>query len=106
MIRPQSPALLATLGLAYERSGSIELADKAYFDATKASGFAPAYGLSYVAFLRRRNLTEHAESVLNDLASRNPNNLAILSALAQDKLARQDWIGAHAVAEAIQPVRR
>ena len=100
--RPQSPALLATLGLAYERSGSIELADKAYFDATKASGFAPAYGLSYVAFLRRRNLTEHAESVLNDLASCNPNNLAILSALAQDKLAHQDWIGAHAVAEAIQ----
>jgi len=99
--QPQSPVLLATLGLAYERSGSIELADKAYFDATKASGFAPAYGLSYVAFLRRRNLTEHAESVLNDLASRNPNNIAILSALAQDKLARQDWIGAHAVAEAI-----
>ena len=99
--QPRSPQLLATLGLAYERSGSIELADKAYFDATKASGFAPAYGLSYVGFLRRRGLAEQAEKTLNDLASRNPKNIAVLSALAQDKLAHQDWIGARAVAETI-----
>jgi len=99
--QPRSPALLSTLGLAYERSGSIELADKAYFDATKASGFAPAYGLSYIAFLRRRGLAEHAENVLNDLASRNPSSVAVLSALAQDKLARQDWTGANTIAETI-----
>jgi Tfp pilus assembly protein PilF len=99
--QPQSPGLLATLALAYERSGSIELADKAYFDATKASGFAPAYGLNYVAFLNRRGLTEQAKNVLNDLANRNPNNLAVLSTLAQDKLVHRDWAAAHAVAEAI-----
>jgi tetratricopeptide (TPR) repeat protein len=100
--KPQSPELLASLGLAYERSGSIELADKAYFDATKASAFAPAFGLNYVSFLRRRGLTERAENVLVDLAGRNQNNVAVLSALAQVKLARQDWIGAHAIADAVR----
>jgi len=100
--QPRSPELLASLAIAYERNGSIELADKAFFDATKASGFAPAVGLNYVAFLRRRSLTTQAETVLTDLASRNQNNIAVLSALAQAKLARQDWVGAHAVADAIK----
>jgi tetratricopeptide (TPR) repeat protein len=100
--QPQSPQLLAGLGLAYERSGSIELADKAYFDATKASNFAPGLGLNYVTFLRRRGLSEQAERVLVDLASRNPNNVQILSTLAEVKLVRQDWTGAHEVAESIR----
>ena len=99
--QPHSPDLLASLGLAYERNGSIELADKAYFDATKAAGFAPTVGLNYVAFLRRRGLSSRAENVLTDLASRNPNDIAVLSALAQVKLARQDWIGAHEIADTI-----
>ena len=100
--QPRSPQLLATLAVAYERSGSIELADKAFFDATKASRFAPVYGLNYVAFLRRRGLSEQAERVLGDLASRNPKSVAVLWALAQEKLARQDWAGAHDLAQAIQ----
>jgi tetratricopeptide (TPR) repeat protein len=100
--QPRSPLLLANLAVAYERSGLIELADKAFFDATKASGFAPAYGLNYIAFLRRRGLNEHAENVLNDLVSRNPNNTAVLSALAQDKLGHQDWAAAHTLAETIR----
>ena len=100
--KPRSPELLASLGLAYERSGSIELADKAYYDATTAAQFAPAYGLNYIAFLRRRGLAERAESVLADLASRNPNSVPILTALAQQKLAKQDWAGANAIADTIR----
>ena len=100
--QPRSPELLATLALAYERNGSIDLADKAFFDATKASGFAQAFGLNYVAFLQRRGLTARAENVLVDLASRNPKNIAILSALAQAKLALKDWVGAHQVANSIR----
>ena len=100
--QPRSPELLASLGIAYERSGSIELADKSFFDAVKASGFAPVYGLNYIAFLKRRGLGTRVENVLVDLASRNPANVAILSALAQAKLERQDWVGAHAIADAIR----
>jgi tetratricopeptide (TPR) repeat protein len=100
--QPQSPELLATLAVAYERNGSIELADKAFLDATKASRFSPVYGLNYVAFLRRRGLADRADSVLADLANRNPNNIAVLSSLAQVKLRRQDWAGAHALADTIR----
>ena len=99
--QPRSPVLLESLAIAYERSGSIELADKAFLDATKGSEFAPAVGLNYVAFLRRRGSSEQADNIVADLANRNPNNIAVLSALAQVKLAHQDWIGAHEVADAI-----
>ena len=34
--QPRAPELLATLAIAYERNGSIELADKAYLDATQS----------------------------------------------------------------------
>lgn len=100
--QPQSPQLLATLALAYERKGSIELADKAFFDATKASGYSPAFGLNYVAFLERRGSAAQAENVLTELATRNPNSVPVLSALARLKLARQDWASAHAIADAIK----
>ena len=100
--QPRSPELLASLAIAYERSGSIELADKAFLDAMRASGFAPNYGLNYVAFLQRRSLSDRAETILADLAARNPNSAPVLSALAQVKLQRQDWAGAHALADTIR----
>jgi len=99
--QPRSPILLETLGTAYERGGLIELADKAFLDATKASNYTPAVGLNYIAFLRRRGSEQQADNVLADLASRNPNSVPILSNLAQVKLAHQDWAGAHALADAI-----
>ncbi len=102
--QPNSPALLGSLALAYERSGSIDLANKALFDATKASGFSPIVGLNYVSFLRRRGLGAEADKMVVELASRNPTNMGVLSALAQLKLNQQDWAGAHQVAEAIQRI--
>jgi Tfp pilus assembly protein PilF len=102
--QPRSAPLLANLALAYERSGAIDLADKAFLDATRASNFAPMYGLNYVAFLQRRNLPAQAENMLVQLAGRNPNNVDVLTALAKIKLERQDWVGAHQAADAIRSV--
>ena len=99
--QPQSPELLANLAVAYEHTGAIELADKAFADATKASRYAPNIGLNYVAFLRRRSQAAQADSVVADLANRNPNSVQVLSALAQIKLAHQDWAAAHAIADTI-----
>jgi hypothetical protein len=48
------------LAAAYERSGTIELAEKQFADATRVSGFNPNVGLAYVAFLRRRGSTARA----------------------------------------------
>jgi len=68
--QPRSVALMSALAIAYERSGSIELADKQFTDATRAANFEPRVGLDYVAFLRRRGSLARAEDTLIQLASR------------------------------------
>jgi tetratricopeptide (TPR) repeat protein len=102
--QPRAADLILMLASAYERSGSVELAEKEYTDAMKISNYNPSIGLSYVAFLRRRNSAAHAEDVLVDLAGRWPKNVDILSALAQVRLARQEWVGAQEVAELIKSI--
>jgi tetratricopeptide (TPR) repeat protein len=100
--QPQSPELMTLLGLAYERSGSIDLAEKQLASATKASGFSPSVGLNYVAFLSRRGNLSAAEDVLTELVNRNPRNIDVLASLARVRLTRQNWIGAEQVAETIK----
>jgi len=102
--QPRSPDLMLMLATAYERSGSIELADKEFADALKASSFNANVGLDYVAFLRRRGGTDHAYDVLTELASRWPKNIRVLSALAEAKLTRRDWVGAQEIAEMIKRI--
>jgi tetratricopeptide (TPR) repeat protein len=100
--QPRATDLMLLLALAYERSGSVDLAEKEFADATKASNFDAAVGLDYIAFLERRGSVEHAEDVLNELANRWPKNKRILSALAQLRLARGNWVGAQEVADSIR----
>ena len=102
--QPRSIDLMVLLATAYERSGSIELAEKQFADATRASNYSPNVGLSYVAFLRRHGSTQRTEDVLTDLATRQPNNIAILSALAEVKLTLQDWAGAQEIGEFIKRI--
>ena len=97
-----SSDLMLMLATAYERRGSIDLADKQFADAMKASNFNPIVGLDYVGFLRRRSGGDRAYDVLTELANRWPNNIQVLSALAEMKLARQDWAGAQQIAETIK----
>ena len=100
--QPRSPELMLLLATAYERSGSMELAEKQFADAMRAANFAPNVSLNYVAFLQRRGSFARAEDVLTDLASRFPQNLQILSSLGQVKLQRQDWVGAQGIADSIR----
>ena len=102
--QPRSSDLMILLANAYERSGSIELADKQYADAAKVSGFDPGVTLNYVAFLRRRGNDERAEDILTQLAQQSRNNVTVLSALAEVRLARQNWAGAKEVGEAIRRI--
>ena len=100
--QPRSPELMLMLAGAYERSGSIDLADKEFADAMKASKFNPIVGLDYVGFLRRRGGADRANDVLTELANRWPNNVQVLSALAEARLSRQDWAGAQEIADKIK----
>ena len=100
--QPRASDLMVLLANAYERSGSMELAEKQYADAAKTSGFDAGVSLNYVAFLQRRGNVERAEDILTQLTQRWPNNVQVLSALADVRLARQNWIGAQQVAEKIR----
>ena len=97
--QPKSAQLLLLMAIAYERSGKNELAERQYADALKASGSDPDIALRYVAFLQRRGDVSHADDVLTEVVARNPRNTQLLTALAQIKLARQNWNGALAVAD-------
>ncbi len=100
--QPRSTDLMTLLATAYERSGLIELADKQFADAARASDFDANVGLQYVAFLQRRGSIARAEDILTELNKRRPNNVQVLSTLAEVRLARQNWIGAQEVAESIR----
>jgi predicted Zn-dependent protease len=95
---------MSLLATAYERSGLIEFADKQFADAMKASDFDPRVGLEYVGFLQRRGSAARAEDVLLGLNDRRPNNIQVLSMLAQVRLTRQNWAGAQEIAEKIRRI--
>jgi predicted Zn-dependent protease len=99
--QPKSPNLLVLLATAYEKSGKNELADRQYADAVKFSNLNPGVTLQYIAFLQRRAEPARAEEVLSEAATRNPNNLQILSALAQVRLSQKKWAGALRVADTV-----
>jgi pentatricopeptide repeat protein len=99
--QPKSPDLLLLMAAAYERSGKNELADRQYADALKVSNQDVNVALRYVAFLQRRGDVARAEDVLNEILTQNPRNTQLLTALAQVRLARQNWTGVLAVADTI-----
>jgi tetratricopeptide (TPR) repeat protein len=101
--QPKSPNLLSLMALAYERKGQMELADRQYADALKASG-DPVVGLRYVAFLQRRGNLAHADDVLGELSKANPRNIEVWAAVAQSRLAHQNWTGALEVADTISRI--
>ena len=102
--QPRATDLMSLLAVAYERGGSIELADKQYADAMRVADFDAAVALNYVNFLRRRGNVARAEDVLSGLANRWPTNGTVLTALAEVRLIRQNWIGAQEVADAIKRI--
>lgn len=102
--QPRSSDIMLLLAGVYERAGSIELAEKQYADATSASVSDPGAGLEYTNFLRRRDNLARAEEILTDLVRRFPSSIPVLTALADTRLARQNWAGAQSVAQAIKQI--
>jgi tetratricopeptide (TPR) repeat protein len=102
--QPKSPELLLLMAIAYEREGKLELADRQYADATKSAAGNPNVSRRYVAFLQRQGRVAQAEDVLTASVAANPRSIDLLSALAQIRLARQNWTGALTVADSIQAI--
>jgi predicted Zn-dependent protease len=99
--QPRATDVMLLLATAYERSGSIALAEKQYSEVSRASGFDVQPTLAYVSFLQRRGSSDRAGDVLDELAARRPNDLRVLTALAASKLERRDWTAAEQVASLI-----
>lgn len=100
--QPGAVDLMSLLATAYERDGLIELADKQFADAMRASSFDAKVGLKYAEFLRRRGSIGRAEDILIKLTKVHPSNIRVLSTLAEVRLARQDWIGAQSISKSIR----
>jgi pentatricopeptide repeat protein len=99
--QPKSTDLLMLLAVAYERGGKPELAERQYADAYKSADRDANVAVRYVAFLQRKGDLPHAEDILVEVAGRNPSNVQVLSSLAQIRLARKNWAGAMALADAV-----
>lgn len=99
---PGNPLLYQMMAAVNERGGSIELAEKSMSDAFRVGRYDPKIGLDLARFLLRHGKAERAETVLTDLAQSAPNNIEVLSMLADLKLRRQDWRGAQDLAETIK----
>lgn len=102
--QPRSTELMLQLARAYERGGLIELADKQFADATKISDLDAKIGIEYASFLQRRGSIARSEDILTELNKRRPNNIQVLSTLAQVRLVRQNWKGAQEIAGAIRRI--
>lgn len=99
--QPRSSALMLLLALAYERTGTIDLAEKQFADATRVSNYDPSVGLNYVSFLRRRGSSERALEVVTELSGRSPANIPVLSVMAEMQLAKRDWTAVQEISERI-----
>lgn len=100
--RPNAVPTKLLLARALERQGAVDLANDRFVEALKTSNYEPQITLDYIDFLGRRGKGDQAETVLNDALLQNSTNPRLLAALAKIKLAKQDWVGAQAIADALK----
>jgi cellulose synthase operon protein C len=91
---PRDPEILILMGRAHERAGDRELAGERYALAVDASGRAPAESLLYATFLARENRIDVAAAVIEDALKRAPQDIGLMTALAELRLRQRDFAGA------------
>lgn len=101
---PEDARLRTLLASAYERDGSSVLAEEQYARALALDNNSPEVGLPMVRFLLRHGKGEQAERVLETVRERNPSNREVLTLLAQQRLARRDWVGAQAISDTLREI--
>jgi Tfp pilus assembly protein PilF len=99
---PDSAGLHGLLAEAYERDGSVSLAGEQYAKAMDLDHDSPRTGLAYAGFLQRYGQFDQATRALEAVRQKSPNDRAVLTQLAQLKLAAQDWTGAQQIADQLQ----
>lgn len=93
-LSPKDPEILTMLGEAYESDGSPELAARSLALAVDVSGNGAEESLLFYQFLNRTGRPEVAAAALASAIEANPDNIALLSAAADNSSASLDWPGA------------
>ncbi|WP_299471893.1 tetratricopeptide repeat protein [uncultured Roseibium sp.] len=101
---PENARLRTLLASAYERDGSSVLAEEQFARALALDNNSPEVGLPMVRFLLRHGKGEQAERVLDSVRERNPSNREVLTLLAQQRLARRDWVGAQEISDTLRKI--
>lgn len=99
---PQNTDILLLMAEAYERQGAVELAEENLVKATRIDEFNPRTGLTLVQFLLRQSKIDQAERVLTEMQERAPKDRQVLTALAQVKLRKQDWVGSEEISRQLR----
>ena len=95
---PDRVDLLRLAAVAHDRTGDIQLAGENLAAAVRASDYAPEHVLAYARFLRQRQRTDAAATVLDEALRRNPQDRELLAAAAEIRLALADWPTAESLA--------
>ncbi len=99
---PDNATLHGLLAEAYERDGSVVLAEEQYSKALDLTQYAPQTGLPIAQFFLRYGKTDQAVRSLELMRQRDPQNRQVLNLLAQIRLSTQDWPGALQIADALR----
>lgn len=99
---PQNARLRVLLGDSYEKAGKVTLAEDSYAKALALNDDPADAGLRMARFLLRYGRTARARQVLEDVATRVPNDRRILALLGDVRLATQDWVGAEEIAKKLR----
>jgi cellulose synthase operon protein C len=95
---PDRLDLLRLAAVAHDRMGDIQLAGENLAAAVRVSDYAPEHVLAYARFLRQRQRTDAAATVLDEALRRHPQNRDLLVAAAEIRLAMTDWLAAENLA--------
>lgn len=95
---PENWRFLMLEAKAHELNGAQTLASERLATAAKVSDYAPTPVLAYARQLQMTGKGDFAEGLIENALRNHPNDGRLLRALAQIKLAKQDWIGAEEIA--------
>lgn len=94
---PGDAETLMLLGDAHDRDGAHALAGESYARAVEAAGRAPAESAFYARFLLQDGRAESAAAVLGDALRLAPQNVELLTSLAEIRLGQKNIDAARAI---------
>ncbi|WP_420336505.1 tetratricopeptide repeat protein [Roseibium sp.] len=99
---PNDARLRTMLASAHERNGASVLAEEEYAKAFALDNQSAETGLPLVRFLLSHGRSAQAERVLETIRTTDPDNREVLRLMAQQKIAKQDFVGAQEIADSLR----